>query len=115
MNGDALSLVLGDANSNASSPSTNTGVCAEKCTATTAPPAAIVRTRSAREGSAVWSSDLMRTSAAIVRERIAPTDGRSAIKSRDAALEALADFVLRQIAADEDDAAFALLAARQAR
>src|SRR6185369_14075730 len=76
------------ANNSVSSPRTNTGVAPRKCTPTTGAPASMRRTRSAREGSR--------------------SDGMDTLS--DAAFEALPDLLLRQLAADEDDAAFALLA-----
>src|SRR6185312_4464277 len=78
------------ANSSASSPSTNTGVWPSTCTPTIVPPVSMRRTRPASEGSG-WSVVLIE-------------------KSGYAALETLPDLILRQIAADEDDAAQALLA-----
>src|SRR6185312_1360861 len=75
------------ANSSASSPSTNTGVAPRTCAATMAPSAGTARTRSAREGMGAPGS----------------------LTLRRASRKALADSFLRQIPADEDDAAFALL------
>src|SRR5580704_3540185 len=76
-------------NSSVSSPSTKTGSSPRKCTATTVPPAATGRTRSAIEAVSV---------------RV------SLIRSGHALRKALADHLLRHVAADEDGAAHARLA-----
>src|SRR5690242_11492930 len=73
------------ANRSASSPSTNTGVGPRKCTPTIAAPAFTARTRSAREGIGTCAS----------------------LTLADTALEALADSVDRQVAADKHDTAIA--------
>src|SRR5579872_420351 len=77
----------GSANSSASSPSTNTAVRPKKCAPTTAPPAATARVRSTTETVSV----------------------RASLMSGDAALKTFGNGLARQVAADEDDAAFALL------
>src|SRR5215467_3101760 len=74
-------------NSSPSSPSTNTAVEPRKCTPTTGAPAITWRVRSASDG--IWAG--------------------VSLTSGDAAFEALPDLVFRQIAADEDDTAVALL------
>src|SRR5262249_16436454 len=89
----------------ASSPKTNAALSPRKCAATTAPPARTGRVRSTTEGV------LARVS---VMPRPPSTDWRAALDpaarpSRQAAFEAVPDLLLRQLAADEDDAAFALL------
>src|SRR5579871_339026 len=76
----------GSANSSASSPSTNTAVRPKKCAPTSAPPAATARVRSTTETVSV-----------------------RALMSGDAALKTFGNGLARQVAADEDDAAFALL------
>src|SRR6185437_7256554 len=77
----------GSANSSASSPSTNTAVRPRKCAPTTVPPAAIARVRSTTETVSL----------------------RASLISGDAALKTFGDRLARQVAADEDDAAVALL------
>src|ERR1700739_3940032 len=77
----------GSANSSASSPSTNTAVRPRKCAPTIAPPAATARVRSTTETVSL----------------------RVSLISSDAAFESFGDRLARQVAADEDDAAFALL------
>src|ERR1700678_2314965 len=76
----------GGANSSASSPSTKRGFPFRKCAPTTGAPAAIRRARSAIDGVSA-----------------------TAMASRRAFLEALADHALGQFAADEHDAALAFL------
>src|SRR5579864_6649090 len=77
----------GSANNSASSPSTNTAVRPKKCAPTTAPPAATARVRSTTETVSV----------------------RASLMSGDAALKTFGNGLARQVATDEDDAAFALL------
>src|SRR5215831_8759191 len=84
------------ANRSASSPSTNTAVCPRKCAATTGAPASTGRVRSTTDGMLARLSVI----AAAAGKRGAPL-GR-------AAREAFPDLLLRQLAADEDDAALAL-------
>src|SRR5690242_20987141 len=77
----------GSAKTSASWPSTNTAVRPKKCAPTTAPPAATARVRSTTETVSL----------------------RASLMSGDAALKAFGDGLARQVAADEDDTAFALL------
>ena len=74
------------ANSNVSSPSTNTGVDPRKCTPTTGAPAFTARTRSASEGIGICVS----------------------LTLGDAAFKTLTNSVFRKITPDEDGAAVAL-------
>src|SRR5262249_52270853 len=97
----------------ASSPSTNTAVCPRKCAATTGAAASTGRVRSTTEGMSARLSVMAaashsrpgRVQRALLRARLA---GTRAPRSREAAREAFPDLILRQLAADEDDAALAL-------
>src|SRR5690606_33064051 len=86
-----------------------TGTGPRKCTPNTGPPAATGRTRSAREGSTSGVSMQPRSPAVIA---VPPTRKRQQQVRRalgEAAFEALPYLLFRQVAADEDDAAVALL------
>src|SRR5215472_14667686 len=123
------------ANTSAPSPSTKTAVCPRKCAATTGAPALTGRVRSTTEGVlarvslmfSVSSPGLVRRSSTLRppgsrlrasqcstwdagRPACARHDRMDAPPSRHAAGEAFPDLLLGQLAADEDDAAFALLA-----
>src|SRR5215510_7367447 len=74
------------ANSNAFSPSTNTGIDPRKCTPTTGAPAFTERTRSASEGIGICVS----------------------LTLGDAAFKALTNSIFRKITSDKDDTAVAL-------
>src|SRR5215510_3301858 len=127
------------ANTSAPSPSTKTAVCPRKCAATTGAPALTGRVRSTTEGvlarvSLMFSvsspglagrSSTLRQPGSRLRASQCPSwdtgcpacaghDSTNAPPSRHAAHEPFPDLLLRQLAADEDDAAFALLA-RQPR
>src|SRR5215472_17092033 len=97
------------ANTSAPSPSTKTAVCPRKCAATTGAPALTGRVRSTTEGVLARVSLMFST-----RDAGCPAcaghDSTDAPPSRHAAGEAFHDLLLGQLAADEDDAAFALLA-----
>src|SRR5215475_9945269 len=123
------------ANTSAPSPSTKTAVCPRKCAPTTGAPALTGRVRSTTEGvlarvSLMFSvsspglagrSSTLRPPGARLRASQCSTwdagcpacaghDSTDAPPSRHAAGEAFPDLLLRQLAADEDDAALALLA-----
>src|SRR5262245_6692860 len=123
------------ANTSAPSPSTKTAVCPRKCAATTGAPALTGRVRSATEGvlarvSLMFSvsspglagrSSTLRQPGSRLRASQCPSwdagcpacaghDSTDAPPSRHAAREPFPDLLLGQLAADEDDAAFALLA-----
>src|SRR5262245_9811800 len=123
------------ANTSAPSPSTKTAACPRKCAATTGAPAVTGRVRSTTEGilarvSVMFSvsspglagrSSTLRQPGARLRASQCPSwdtgcpacaghDSTDAPPSRHAAGKAFPDLLLGQLAADEDDAAFALLA-----
>src|SRR5262245_13366497 len=123
------------ANTSVPSPSTKTAVCPRKCAATTGAPALTGRVRSTTEGvlarvalmfsvsspGSAGRSSTLRPPGARLRASQCPTwdagcpacaghDSTDAPPSRHAAGEAFPDLLLGQLAADEDDAAFALLA-----
>src|SRR5579864_8766260 len=91
----------GSANNSACSLSAKTGVRPRKCTATTAPPAATNRVRSATETMSLRVSVIGCNDS----NRGAPKGEASG----DTALEPVGDLFSRQVAADEDDAALAFL------
>src|SRR5262245_4179216 len=91
----------------ASSPSTRTAVSPRKCAPTTPAPALTGRVRSTTEG--------MSLRASVTASQKAPSRTLHALRertrlSRRAARKSFPDLLLRQLAADEDDAAFAFLA-----
>src|SRR5215831_14284801 len=123
------------ANTSAPSPSTKIAVCPRKCAATTGAPALTGRVRSTTEGVLARVSLMFSVSSACLAGRsstlrqpgsrlrasqcpswdtgcpaCAGHDSTNAPPSRHAAHEPFPDLLLRQLAADEDDAAFALLA-----
>src|SRR5262245_7421780 len=98
----------------ASSPSTRTATSPRKCAPTTPAPALTGRVRSTTEGISLRASvtasqpALSRTRRALRRSSSSPQE-RTRL-SRHAARKSFPDLLLRQLAADEDDAAFAFLA-----
>src|SRR5262245_61916056 len=100
------------ANTSAPSPSTKAAVCPRKCAATTGAPVLTGRVRSTTDGVLARLS-VMRLLRPHREERACKVRGLRKLKaapSRRAAGEAFPDLVLGQLAADEDDAAFTLLA-----
>src|SRR3974377_2444425 len=83
---------LASASTHASSLSKKTAISLKKCTATTGPPTSMLRVRSAIEGFATRASVTAR------------------FHSNQAFLEAFADRLFRQVAADEHEAALTWLA-----
>src|SRR5262245_56342419 len=98
----------------ASSPSTRTAVSPRKCAPTTPAPALTGRVRSTTEGMSLRASVTAsqtapsRTLRALRRSSSSPRE-RTRL-SRHAARKSFPDLLLRQLATDEDDAAFAFLA-----
>src|SRR5262249_8168734 len=100
------------ANTSAPSPSTKTAVCPRKCAPTTGAPVLSGRVRSTTDGVLARLS-VMRLLRPHREERACKVRGLrklKAVPSRRAAGKAFPDLVHGQLAADEDDAAFAFLA-----